>query len=377
MRYGWLVALLFGACSDSDPAVDSGDVAVDSDDAAVDSGDAAVDAGDVAGDSGDVAVDSDDVAVDSSDVAKARCELPPGSLVSLPADDARHVAATEWFYWTGHLKAEDGRWFGFHITVVVVGAPGIGAMIGHHSLTRGDPGSGPDYRHGFEAGLEKGIPDDGFAFDLDDLVVSGFDGHDKLRSRLDGATLDLDVVDHRGPVARHGSGFKDYGGGISTYSYARPRMSARGTLDIDGEHLAVTGSVWFDHQWGALAPPDVSRWDWIAIQLEDGRDIMVVQIPTPDGIAGEAELSRPDCSMAYFDADQVGFNGTAFWQSPSSGCTYPMDWQVTVGDEVFDLTPLADDQEMHADPIPYWEGAATVSGSATGRAYVELVGYCH
>jgi predicted secreted hydrolase len=33
-------------------------------------------------------------------------------------------------------------------------------------------------------------------------------------------------------------------------------------------------------------------------------------------------------------------------------------------------------QEVQVGPQTYWEGAALVSGDATGRAYVELAGYC-
>ena len=41
-----------------------------------------------------------------------------------------------------------------------------------------------------------------------------------------------------------------------------------------------------------------------------------------------------------------------------------------------DVTPAMEDQEMSDGDQVYWEGASTVSGDATGRAYVELNGYC-
>ncbi len=307
---------------------------------------------------------------------RKRCELPVGVQVSLPADDARHDAPLEWYYWTGHLQAEDGRWFGFHITVLAAGPAGQALLFAHHSLTRDDGGG---YSHGFATGIElQDLPAQGFAFDLDTLEARGVDGRDVLYSELDASKLTLELVDDRGPVARHGTGFQDYGGGITTYYYARPRQTARGTLELDGEILAVTGTVWFDHQWGTLAAPDQSRWDWIAIQLDDGRDLMVVQLPTLDGgVAGFAELTDADCNIEHFGGEDVSFTASSTWLSPHSKCDYPMEWQVTVGDMRFDLSPLTEDQEMLAQPVPYWEGATTVSGSATGRAYVELVGYCH
>jgi len=313
---------------------------------------------------------------------RGRCELPADAAVTLPADDSRHSAPTEWFYWTGHLQSEDGRWFGFHMTVLVAGPVGHGIVLAHHSLTRADApvGGGDKYAHGFALGLEKEseLPLRGFAFDLDRIAVSGYDGNDVLASELEGSKLALALSDPRGPVVRHGNGFQDYGGGITTYYYARPRQAATGTLTVDGEELRVTGSVWFDHQWGTLAAPEASKWDWVAIQLEDGRDLMVVRLPIPGGdLFSFAELTNTDCTTETFYGEDVTFSGRKTWQSPESGCTYPMDWDITVADLHFALHPLTDDQEMQAEPIPYWEGAATVTGSAVGRAYVEMVGYCH
>jgi predicted secreted hydrolase len=34
------------------------------------------------------------------------------------------------------------------------------------------------------------------------------------------------------------------------------------------------------------------------------------------------------------------------------------------------------DQELTGGGRNYWEGAATVSGDATGQAYIELANYC-
>lgn len=355
-------ALAVAACADDPRAATP--------DAVADTG-----AGDVSA-VGDVAANGGEVTV-----PRVRCELPADAAVTLPADDSRHSAPTEWFYWTGHLQSEDGRWFGFHLTVLVAGPLGHAVVLGHHSLTRAEaPAGGKRYTHGFALGLEKPgeLPAQGFGFDLDGLAVSGFDGNDVLRSELAGSTLALTLTDPRGPVVRHGTGFHDYGGGISTYYYARPRQEARGTLHVDGEDLVVTGSVWFDHQRGTLAAPEASRWDWVAMQLDDGRDLMVVRLPTLDGdIFSFAELTDTDCITTTYQGADVSFSGRKTWHSEASGCTYPIDWDVTVAGMHFDLTALTDDQEMLAEPIPYWEGAATVSGSATGRAYVELVGYCH
>ena len=40
------------------------------------------------------------------------------------------------------------------------------------------------------------------------------------------------------------------------------------------------------------------------------------------------------------------------------------------------ITPVMDDQEMNVFPTIYWEGAAEVEGDVSGRAFIELTGYC-
>src|SRR5215212_10865218 len=39
------------------------------------------------------------------------------ALIELPRDDAPHDALTEWWYYTGHLQADDGRRYGFEYVI--------------------------------------------------------------------------------------------------------------------------------------------------------------------------------------------------------------------------------------------------------------------
>src|SRR4051794_39597518 len=41
------------------------------------------------------------------------CDETPTGAVTPPADDTVHDAPVEWWYWTGHLQDEAGRWYGF------------------------------------------------------------------------------------------------------------------------------------------------------------------------------------------------------------------------------------------------------------------------
>ncbi|TNF37056.1 MAG: hypothetical protein EP329_04140 [Deltaproteobacteria bacterium] len=304
------------------------------------------------------------------------CLLPDDSAVALPADDARHAEPTEWYYWTGHLQAEDGRWFGFQVTLLYVGPPGAGVVVGHRTLS--DPSTGR-FRQTVDFAAEEPIPAvGGIDQALGASGVASLDGHDVLDSVFDDAALSLTLDDVKGPVVRQGNGFYDYGSGVYTWYYARPRMKASGTLDVGGERLAVTGTAWFDHQWGVLAPPGGAlRWDWLGAQLDDGRELMVYRLPTADGgLVTLAELTHADCSVTHYAPGEIEVETKLHWSKPGSACSYPIGWRVTVGDITLEVDPVQEDQVVEADPIAYWEGAAVVSGSATGRAYIELVGYC-
>src|SRR5215212_1148710 len=39
------------------------------------------------------------------------------ALIELPRDDAPHDVLTEWWYYTGHLRADDGRRYGFEYVI--------------------------------------------------------------------------------------------------------------------------------------------------------------------------------------------------------------------------------------------------------------------
>ena len=155
-------------------------------------------------------------------------------------------------------------------------------------------------------------------------------------------------------------------------------MAARGTLVIDGEPLQVSGTAWFDHQWGELAPAINTGWDWFAIQLDDDREIMlfIVRVDGGEALVG-GSYTDAACESTEIGPDELEVTPLGEWTSPHTGCTYPAGWAVTVPDLELTVTPVMEDQEIDAKVVTYWEGLAEVSGDATGRAYVELSGYCN
>ncbi|MDF1563189.1 MAG: lipocalin family protein [Deltaproteobacteria bacterium] len=309
--------------------------------------------------------------------AETACDDPvPAGRVTLPQDDGSHAEPTEWWYWTGHLDTAEGRYFGFEFAFFLQDTPGGRGSMVHHALTDLEDGT---FHH--TSGLELGVPPEvpgGFDLALNGQTMVGGGGHDVLHGEVDGYLLDLRVDAIKRPVLQHGVGYVDYPFGGYTYYYSRERMSASGTVTLpDGTVLPVTGTSWFDHQWGPLGDAIDLGWDWFALQLDDDREIMifVVRDLSGDLLVG-GSLTGADCETTEIGPSDFSITPKRTWTSPNGDqATYPLGWTITVFDETFEVEPVMDEQEVDAMFFWYWEGAATVSGDATGRAYIELTGY--
>lgn len=303
------------------------------------------------------------------------CDAVPTGAVSLPADEAPRDEAVEWWYWTGHLQDDAGRWYGFEEVFFLLAYGGDRYVMAHHAVTDVEADVFA-YDAKFQPWDDGDQPETGFAFEVGGWTASGAGGHDVLAGNAGDYALTLDLVGTKAPVLQHGDGYHDYEFGGYTYYYSRTRMDAEGTLTVGGEARAVTGTGWFDRQYGALEDVIASGWDWFAIQLDDGREIMLF-FARPNG---EPELAggtvvEADCRVAEIPAEDLTLTATGSWENPD-GCAYPSGWEIQVGDLALTVTPVRADQELDGGYERYWEGAATVSGGASGRAYVELAGYC-
>ena len=172
--------------------------------------------------------------------------------------------------------------------------------------------------------------------------------------------------------------------GNASYYYSITRLQTQGRIRIDDEEFSVTGMSWLDREWSTSAlADDQAGWDWFALQLSDGSDLMFYGLRLTDG-------TRDPQSAGTF----VGADGTAThlgrqdfevtvldtWASPEGG-TYPSLWTVRVPRFGIDVTvtPVIANQELFTT-VRYWEGAVDVTGNRngdaiSGRGYVELTGY--
>jgi predicted secreted hydrolase len=300
------------------------------------------------------------------------CQQAPEGLVVFPDDDGTHVTPLEWWYWTGHLKTDAGRWFGFEEVFFHIRQGQEFIQQAHNAVTDIDDGS----HHYFidQQVMEPVVFGADLDLEQDPITAKGPAGREVLHGETDGYVFDLQLENQKSPVLQHGTGYIDYDFGGNTYYYSRERLSAAGTLKAGGETLEVSGSAWFDHQWGA--PGDVigdHGWDWFAIQLDDHRELMVFSLRF-QGIEAlrRGSYTDADCrTTKLMDAD-ITITATGEWTG--HGYTFPSGWIIEAAGMTLTVTPAIPDQVLEGFPV-YWEGAATVTGDATGRAYVELTGY--
>ena len=338
--------------------------------------------------------------------------------VVLPRDDGPHDRLTEWWYYTGHLAAADGRAFGFEYVVFRAERGSFPVSWASHLAITDESGGrfafgqrseiGPQVDHsprdgsGTPTGFALAVVGSGAsgqpASSLVPWTVAGSGGNDSLAASVGpaeavGTPLPLGFGFQLGlpplaPPALHGrDGWVDFGAAGGSYYYSRTRMAATGTLVVDGERIPVTGTAWFDHQWGDFIAVGGGGWDWFAVNLADGTDLTVSLVRSADGTYPlvYGTLVRPDGSSVPLARDEISVFALGEWTSGRTGARYPSGWHVRVAADALDLTvlPTVRDQELDTRAttgVVYWEGSETVTGTqagrtVTGRGYVELTGY--
>jgi predicted secreted hydrolase len=320
-----------------------------------------------------------------------------------PTDHGPHSQfRTEWWYYTGNLHTADGRHFGFQLTFFRIGvAPSMvsraslwasrEAYMAHFALTdtTGRRFSAASRLSRAALGLA-GAQSQPFTVWVEDWSAEGVAGDAapvRLRAAEGDVAIDLTLASVK-PVVLQGERGLDRKGeepGNASYYYSLTRMPATGRVTIHGSAFDVTGLAWMDREWSTSSlGTGLVGWDWMAIQLDDGRDLMLYQLRRADGSAdrfSSGSLVEADGTSRHLGLADFRIDVLETWSSPRDGTRYPSRWRVTVPAESLDLdiAPRLADQEL-ALAVRYWEGAVRVAGHARGQpiagaGYVELVGY--
>ena len=320
-----------------------------------------------------------------------------------PADHGPHSEfRTEWWYYTGNLNTADGRHFGFQLTFFRIAlAPTMvsrasawasrEAYMAHFALTDTAAGRFSAASRLSRAALGlSGAQAQPFRVWVEDWSAEGVAGDAvpvRLRAAEGEIAIDLTLASVKPVVLQgeHGLDKKGEEPGNASYYYSLTRMPAAGRVTIRGRAFDVTGLGWMDREWSTSSlGADLMGWDWFALQLGDGRDLMLYQLRRADGAADRfsgGSLVAADGTSRRLGLGDFTIDVRDTWPSPRDSTRYPSRWRVTVPSESLDLdiVPRLPDQEL-ALAVRYWEGAVRVTGHARGRpiagvGYVELVGY--
>jgi predicted secreted hydrolase len=328
----------------------------------------------------------------------------PGRVFNFPRDHGAHPAyKTEWWYYVGHLKAADGRSFGYQLTFfrAALRQPDPKARsawslhtvyFAHLALT--DPARGAflfrDKAGRGALGLSGADPGNMKVW-IDGWQAAWTGGDFYLKARDKGLSLDLTLHPVK-PVALHGEGGysrKSEAADLGGYYYSISRLNTRGTITVSGEARPVTGISWMDHEFFTSGmAPNLSGWDWFSLQLADGTDVMLYLLRQKDGSVDRASsgtLIDPSGQTQHLNLRDFQVKATGAWTSPHTRGRYPAGWEISIPGAGYhlQLTPTLPDQEIRA-PAPaqvtYWEGEVKISGRkngapVTGLGYAELTGY--
>lgn len=322
---------------------------------------------------------------------------------SFPADHGPHPHfKQEWWYYTGNLRDAAGRRFGFELTFFRIAlAPSAvkrssswatnTVYMAHFAVSDIDAHHFYSSQRVERAALGlAGAQATPFKVWLDDWHVVGRADATHFVADLHAAAapvaLDLHVESLGPPVLQgdHGLSRKSAQTGNASYYYSLPRLTTQGTIHIGPHAYAVSGLAWMDREWSTSAlAPNEAGWDWFALQLSDGTEVMLYRLRHRDGTIDPYSAGSfiVGSRMRPLAVAQMRLRVTDSWKSPHTGARYPSGWILDIPSLALHLTirPFMHDQEL-LGLVHYWEGAVAIHGTRagspiSGSGYAELTGY--
>ena len=332
----------------------------------------------------------------------AALPLQARAALGFPADFGAHPAqAIEWWYLTGLLGDAGGApqsppRFGYQLTFFRLRGPapadhpsGLAArqlVLGHVALS--DLGA---QRQRHAQRLLRTLPGAVRAtvgdcdVQLRDWTLKRHGDGYRAAFTGPGFTLDLELGTALPPLLQGEGGLSRKGSDPDQFShyYSHPQLTTRAALALDGRRLDLAGRSWLDHEWSDSVLGESVGWDWLGINLDDGRALTLFQLRRKDGTRDWAggSLRTPGTADRSFGPDEVEMTPTRHWVSPTTGARWPVEWRLKSPAGEMLLAAAFDAQEIDArrsSGLVYWEGAARLldrEKRPLGAGYLELTGY--
>ncbi|MEQ1884749.1 MAG: lipocalin-like domain-containing protein [Bryobacteraceae bacterium] len=335
----------------------------------------------------------------------------PGYRYSFPADHFTHPEfQTEWWYYTGNLRASDGHRFGYELTFFRQGVnreqrpTSVWAVqdvwMAHLALSDLD---GRTFLHterlnrsgagiaGADAQLARVWNGNWQAqWKLDASTPAGF-ASQELQAIAERFSFRLSLKSNKPRVihGKDGVSQKAEGTGRASHYISFTRLLTAGTLTLDGKRFTVEGQSWMDHEFFThQLDSNQTGWDWFSLQFSDGSELMLFDLRRKNGGIDPYSAGTyidPQGRASRIDAKAFTATPGRTWTSPTSKGRYPIEWKIVVpslGLDVSLSTPLTQQEltgKRRSAPA-YWEGAIRIQGSKNGQSieglgYLEMTGY--
>ena len=290
----------------------------------------------------------------------------------------------QWWYWTGHLETDTGRKFGFETVFFAFNS----WIFFKNILAQAAISDIQNKKYSFteEVSFLKLPKKMKSKFELisqkKNINAYGGNGEDYIKFKLNEYYIELKLKSEKTEIHYNGD-LHNYCFGGNTLYYSRERMAAEGYIQIGNEKYKVKGTSWFDRQYGELYQAIFKGWQWFAIELQNGENIMIYDFLEKENSSesfAEINNGREDIIV---DKSRYKIDILGKWKSPHTENTYPSGWKINISNREMIVIPLLKDQELRAKHLfwigpEYWEGACKVidiSGKEIGKAYVELNGF--
>ena len=324
---------------------------------------------------------------------------------AFPRDHGPHPAyRSEWWYLTavvstaGTAPQPEVREFGVQFTLF---RQGLEPRPGETPVATEGPAawrSGQGYmahvalsdiearRHMATERFSRGHPElagartDPFRVYVDDWeLVSTGDSFSPLRLAAKTAdfTADLVLTVKRPIILQGEGGLSRKGPDNASYYYSIPRIEARGEIVVGGSSHEVSGLAWMDREWStSVLGAAYQGWDWFALHLDDGRDIMLYQLRRLDGRTDDFNAGKVADGTVSRTLTAGDFSLTPIEQWRG----WPVAWTLVFRgypQQPYVIRAAIKDQVMDT-AVRYWEGVVYVEdddGRGRGKGYMELTGY--
>jgi predicted secreted hydrolase len=331
-----------------------------------------------------------------------------GYRYQFPRDHFNHPDyQTEWWYYTGNLRASDGHRFGFELTffrqaVAIDKTATVSPVwradqiyLAHLALSDID---GHEFYH--TQRLNRSGPSLAGANLHESRYWNGnwqvrwldvTNGHQALEAVCDHFRLQLDLTPEKPPIVHGRDGISQKGPlpGEASHYISFTRLGAKGELHWKNRTYSLTGLAWMDHEF-FTEPADntLVGWDWFAIQLNNNEEMMLYRIRRKSGEKdnfSSGTFVDAKGQAHFLSASDFSLTPGQQWRSSDSGYQYPISWQINIPCLQLQLSQRTElnNQELfnkHSVSPSYWEGAVTYNGQMHGQpvsgvGYLEMTGY--